>query len=131
MNTPISNKRDLIGLVNWPRLDKLLIQITVEPFLSTTGPCLCPLSIKTTLTTVQKWSQRKLDCTSFVMAALTPHFTCHLSTSIFSQYDEAADIALQQKSDDEFNFILSKIPAANRALHDKITAMRAQLGGKR
>ncbi|XP_029822771.2 LOW QUALITY PROTEIN: vacuolar protein sorting-associated protein 16 homolog [Ixodes scapularis] len=45
--------------------------------------------------------------------------------------DEAAKFAFEQKDENALNFILSKCTAANRAISEKISTMKQQLGGKR
>ncbi|CAN8013878.1 unnamed protein product, partial [Ixodes persulcatus] len=50
---------------------------------------------------------------------------------MLNNLDEAAKFAFEQKDENALNFILSKCTAANRAISEKISTMKQQLGGKR
>ena len=52
-------------------------------------------------------------------------------TFFYRQLEQAADIAFQQQSADDLNYVLSKCATTNRALAEKIQGMKAQLPSKR
>jgi len=52
---------------------------------------------------------------------------CHIK---LGQLDQAADLAFQNKNEDELNLVLSKCTSANRLLADRISSMKSQLSSK-
>ena len=52
---------------------------------------------------------------------------CHLK---MGQLDQAAELAFQNKNEDELNLVLSKCTTANRSLADRINSMKLQLSSK-
>ena len=51
--------------------------------------------------------------------------------SILRQLEEAAEIAFQQKNDDDLVMVLNKCSGSNRTLAEKVQTLRAQLTTKR
>ncbi len=49
----------------------------------------------------------------------------------YSQLEEAAELAYQNKSEEELNLVLSKCGPLNRSLSEKVQSMKAQLAIKR
>ena len=52
---------------------------------------------------------------------------CHIR---MGQLDQAADLAFQNRNEDELNLVLSKCTSANRILADRINSMKLQLSSK-